>query len=236
MRIYIDFDDVICETGLFFSHFVDELYNVKCPYQNMKYFNLQQSFELTDEQYENMMRLAHGEKYILSYEETDSACSTIGKWIQKGYDVNIVTGRPFYTAKASRTWLEQHGLSDIPIIHVDKYKRDAFYHNASESTDGSIQTKNDIAGKNPDFLNELQKRAILVDEFAKLKFDFAVEDSPAALEHLTLLKDCTVAVFDRPWNKNTSLPSEKFIRCAGWNEIDKLLEKITVKTASPAEI
>ena len=62
-------------------------------------------------------------------------------------------------------------------------------------------------------------------EFYNMDFDFVVEDSPAAFEHVLHFEKCTAAVFDRPWNKAAEFPGENFIRCAGWQEIDELLAK-----------
>ena len=35
-----------------------------------------------------------------------------------------------------------------------------------------------------------------------MHFDLAIEDSPAAFEHVMHFERCKVAVFDRPWKKN----------------------------------
>lgn len=62
--------------------------------------------------------------------------------------------------------------------------------------------------------------------FSRLSFDFAVEDSPAALRHLEKMKGCTVAVFDRPWNSKEPLDGKKFVRCRTWKDVDMLLERL----------
>lgn len=59
MKIYVDFDDCLCETACFFSGLVNEMFSLDCPYEKINYFNLQMSFSLTDEQYEQMMIKAH---------------------------------------------------------------------------------------------------------------------------------------------------------------------------------
>ena len=59
-----------------------------------------------------------------------------------------------------------------------------------------------------------------------MTFDFAVEDSPAAFEHVLHFDNCRVAVFDRPWNRQAELPNDRFVRCKNWQEIDRLFEKI----------
>ena len=56
-------------------------------------------------------------------------------------------------------------------------------------------------------------------------FDFAIEDSPSAFEHVLHFHNCKVAVFDRPWNRQAEFPNDNFVRCKNWNQIDKLFEE-----------
>ncbi|MFR7392932.1 MAG: hypothetical protein ACLUTF_09695 [Anaerostipes hadrus] len=51
MKIYIDFDDVICETAEVFTKIAKELFNIDVPYREVQFFNLQKSFDLSGEQY-----------------------------------------------------------------------------------------------------------------------------------------------------------------------------------------
>ena len=59
MNIYVDFDDCLCETARHFSGLVKEMFNLDIPYEQIHYFNLQKSFDLTDQQYDEMMIKAH---------------------------------------------------------------------------------------------------------------------------------------------------------------------------------
>ena len=77
MNIYVDFDDCLCETAKHFSKLVDELFGLDIPYEKIKYFNLQQSFSLTDEQYDEMMIKGHSPEVLLAYDETPGAIKTI---------------------------------------------------------------------------------------------------------------------------------------------------------------
>ena len=47
MKIYIDFDDVICETAKYFTKIAKELFNIDVPYREVQFFNLQKSFDLS---------------------------------------------------------------------------------------------------------------------------------------------------------------------------------------------
>ena len=51
MNIYIDFDDCLCETGKAFADLAARLFGTRVPYEEMRYFNLQHAFGLTEEQY-----------------------------------------------------------------------------------------------------------------------------------------------------------------------------------------
>lgn len=197
MKIYIDFDDVICETAEYFTKLAKELFDIDVPYKEVQFFNLQKSFDLSDEQYDELMKAGHFPENLLAYKETPGASKIINKWIDEGHEVSIVTGRPFDSYEPSRKWLDNHGLNRVPLFCVDKYGRENFNQGCSYS-----MTLNDLYN---------------------LEFDFAIEDSPAAFEHVLHFENCRVAVFDRPWNKTAELPNERFVRCENWKNIDDLL-------------
>lgn len=195
MKVYIDFDDVICETARFFSKIAKDMFEIDVPYENMKYFNLQKAFDLNDIQYDELLEAGHLSENLLSFEETPGAVSTINKWDNEGHDIKIITGRPFNAYEASRKWLDEHGLERVPLFCVDKYGREKFYSDCTYN--------------------------MTLDKLYEMTFDFAVEDSPSAFEHLLHFDGCTTAIFDRPWNQ-VEILNEKFVRCVDWNTIDRL--------------
>ncbi len=198
MKIYIDFDDVICETAKHFTLLSKELFGIDVPYSQVQFFNLQKTFGLNDEQYEELMKAGHTPECLLSYEETLYASQVINKWIDGGHGIYIITGRPFEAYEPSRKWLDNHGLERCPLFCVDKYSRGTVGQSCSYS--------------------------MTLSGLYSMEFDFAVEDSPAAFEHILHFENCTAAIFDRPWNKLAEFPNERFVRCTGWREIDNLLE------------
>lgn len=198
MNIYVDFDDCLCETGRLFSGLAKELFGIEVPYEEMKYFNLQESFSLTDEQYERMMNEAHGPKRLLSIEETPGASEVINGWIDRGFQVSVITGRPYSAYEASRTWLDQHGMPRVSLYCLNKYGRDSFYQTGEYSLE--------------------------LEDYYKMHFDYAVEDSPAAFRFFSHLPELAVMVFDRPWNQDAELPSESYSRCYDWEMIKKLVQ------------
>lgn len=193
MNIYVDFDDCLCETARYFSGLIIELFGLNIPYEKIKYFDLQKSFSLSDEDYEKMMIYAHQPKVLLSYEETPGAVKTVNEWIDEGHDVKIITGRPVSAYEASRTWLNEHGLERVNLYCLNKYGRDTFLKGSSFSLE--------------------------LEDYYKMHFDYAVEDSPSAFKFFSHLPNLKVMVFDRPWNQDCEFPNANFKRCSDWNII-----------------
>ena len=199
MRFYIDFDDCLCETARHFTGFVKELFGKSIQYEEMKFFDLKRSFMLTEEQYEHMMIEAHKPEVLLAYEETPGASGTVNSWIDSGHEVFVITGRPYSAYEASRTWLDQHGFERVRLYCLNKYGRDNFYK----------------AGE----------YGLEIEDYRKMHFDYAVEDSPAAFRFFEHLPELKVLVYDRPWNQDCVFPREGYYRCSGWNMIRDLVER-----------
>ena len=193
MNIYVDFDDCLCETARHFSGLVYRLFGKVIPYEDIRYFNLKESFSLTEEQYEYMMIEGHKPQTLLAYEETPGAVETVNDWIDKGHDVSVITGRPYSAFEASRAWLDEHGLERVRLFCLNKYGRDSFI-------------------KNSDFSLE-------IEDYYKMHFDYAVEDSPTAFPFFRHLPDLRVLVYDRPWNKDCDFPGDGYTRCFDWETI-----------------
>ena len=197
MRIYVDFDDCLCETGRSFSKLVMEMFNKNIPYDQMNYFELDKSFDLDEEQYEQFMTRAHEPEILLSFDETPGAAKTINEWISCGHEVSIITGRPASVYDPSRIWLDEHGLKNVRLYCLNKYGRDFFI-------------------KNSNYTLELE-------DYYKMKFDYAVEDSPKAFRYFEHLPELQVLVFDRPWNRGCAFPNKNYQRCINWESIRKIV-------------
>lgn len=198
MKIYVDFDDCICETARNFSTLAVEMFDIHVPYEKIKYFELDKSFNLTNEQYDQFMTKGHEPEVLLSYDETPGATDVINEWISYGHEVFIITGRPFSAYEPSRQWLDNHGLKNVRLYCLNKYGRDSFIYSA--------------------FSLELE-------DYYKMKFDFAVEDSPKAFRFFDHLPDLKVLVYDRPWNRDTEFKNDNYIRCLDWNQIQEIVRK-----------
>ncbi len=199
MKFYVDFDDCLCETAKSFTVIAKKLFNRDVPYEKVRFFNLQKSFDLNDEEYEKLMLEGHKPEVLLSYEETSGASETINEWIDAGHEVFIITGRPFSAYDASRQWLDEHDLKRVTLYSLDKYGRDSFIKNS--------------------------KFNLTLDDYYKMKFDYAVEDSPMAFKFFDHLPDLKVMVFDRPWNRNAEFPGDNFTRCVDWAYIREQVRK-----------
>ncbi|MCQ2406821.1 MAG: 2-dehydropantoate 2-reductase [Oscillospiraceae bacterium] len=200
MKIYIDFDDIICETARFFSVLAEKMLGIHVPYEEIEYFDLRKAFGLNEEDYNALMVKGHSDEDLLALEETPGASETINSWIDAGHEVFIMTGRPASVYETSLRWLNEHKLSGIRLICCDKYGRDAFLKNSSFT--------------------------ISLDDFYAMEFDFIIEDSPEAFKHLAAFPGARVAVLDRPWNHSCLLPEERYTRCRNWKEIDTLLRSL----------
>ena len=195
MKFYVDFDDCLCETARAFTDIAVRMFDKTVPYENIRFFNLQDSFKLSDEEYEQFMIEGHRPEVLLSYEETPQASQVLNEWIDQGHEIFIITGRPFSTFEVSRRWLDEHGLSRAGLYFFNKYGRDSFI-------------------KNSDF-------NLTADDYYRMKFDYAIEDSPMAFKFFDHLPGLEVMVYERPWNKGCELPGDNYHRCPDWDFIKK---------------
>ena len=193
VNIYVDFDDCLCETGRAFAGLVRDMFGKDIPYGEMRYFNLQKSFGLTDEQYDQLLIKGHEPEMLLSFAETPGASKVINEWLGRGHHVSVITGRPFSAYETSRQWLDRHGLQDIPLYCLDKYGRENFVKDSSFS--------------------------LKIEDYYRMRFDCAVEDSPLAFRFFDHLPDLRVMVFDRPWNRAAALPEGNYRRCFSWEDV-----------------
>ncbi len=199
MNIYVDFDDCLCETARAFSVLARDLFGKDIPYEEMRYFNLQKTFDLTDEEYELLLIKGHEPDLLMAFDETPGASAVINEWIGTGHNVSIITGRPFNAYGPSRAWLDAHGLQNVRLYCFDKYGRENNLKNS--------------------------KFSLSIEDYRRMHFDYAVEDSPTAFRFFEHLPELKVMVFDRPWNSTCEFPNEKYLRCFNWETIRSAIER-----------
>ena len=197
MDIYVDFDDCLCETAKAFSVMAHEMFGKNVPYENMRYFNLQMAFDLNDEQYDLLLSRGHEPEVLLAYEETPGASEVLNEWIDQGHNVSVITGRPYSSYEPSRTWLDRHTLTRAKLYCFDKYGRENFMKNSEYS--------------------------LKPEDYYKMSFDYAVEDSPSAFRFFDHLSTLKVLVYDRPWNRGHEFPNKNYTRCSDWAAIKDLV-------------
>ncbi len=198
MRIYIDFDDVLCETARHLSDMARELFARHVPYEAISVFNLQEAFSLSDAQIGDLMEQAHGTAFLEGLAPAPGGLEGVRALEARGHTLAIVTGRPASSHEGSLAWLRRHGLSHLDIIYFDKYGR--------------------AAERPPEHAPRTLSRA----EFEKLHFDVAIDDAPTALDLLAQRTDCTVIVYNRPWNRQYPTPPA-MRRSDSWPEIVRLI-------------
>ncbi len=198
MRIYVDFDDVLCETAPALSLLAAALFGRQVPYEAIGAFDLRDAFDLAQEQYRTLMERAHREEFLAALPPSEESVATLAGWLRDGHEVLIVTGRPFATHAASAAWLARHGLAGAALLHVDKYGREPAP--AAPGAPGAITPA----------------------ELGRQRFDLAVEDAPEALRHLEGLAGCWVAIFDRPWNRHLAEQAGRSFRCRDWQAVAAL--------------
>lgn len=196
MPIYIDFDDVLCETARALSAMLKREFGKTVAFEDIFAFDLQKSFDLTAKELEHMMLLGHEPDVLGELDPVDGAIATLQHWAEEGSTITIVTGRPASSYEVSREWLDRHEVPYSGIVFVDKYSRPD-------------------PGASPIPVHSL-------DDLRTMDFCLAIDDSPVMIKFLIEEMRMPMAVLDRPWNSKYPLASEptrRVVRCRTWNEI-----------------
>jgi uncharacterized protein len=193
-RIYVDFDDVLCETALEFTRVLDSEFGKRVAFEDIFSFDLSQSFGLSGDEVHRLMRLTHEPDVLLRMEPVPGALETLSRWAAGGTEVSVVTGRPSYTREASIQWLKAHAVPFAELHFVDKYARES-----------------DAA---------FRREMLTLDQLAGMDFCLAVEDSPRMVRFLAERTRIPVAVLHRPWNASgldlAPEAGQRVFRCHDW--------------------
>jgi uncharacterized protein len=192
-KIYVDLDDVLCETGRELSRLARRLHGRSVDFDEMTSFDLGLAFGLNPDELAAFMTSANAPDLLANLEPMEGAVEVLTEWHRLGYEVHVVTGRPPITARASKQWLERHDIPHSSIIFVDKYGR-------GDSSHGHIP----------------------LGSLSDIGFCFAVEDSPSFVRYLSERLGIFVAMLDRPWNRACSFESKiapGVKRCFNWRDV-----------------
>lgn len=173
--IYVDMDDVLCETARGCLGIIERVFGKRVAYEQLTDFNLGNSCELSSEETAALYHVVHHPDELLKLEPVKGAITVLNQWIAAGFEIAIVTGRPPATYEPSLEWLAREQVPYHSFTVVDKY--------------GRFTTETTIA--------------VSLPALATRQFAFAVEDSPTMATYLAEQMKVPVRLFDRPWNRAT---------------------------------
>jgi len=191
-RIYVDMDDVLCETAVTLCAVAEREFGKVVPYGEVRSFDLQKVFSLDDEEMARFREISHSEETLASYPVTEGAVEGVKALEAAGCAVDIVTGRPASAHRGTEAWLASAGLGGFGVTYVDKYGRAGCF------------------AENPD-----DPPTITMEELRSRRYDVAIDDSPVVLRRLAEWTETRVIVFDRPWNASFPL-APNMTRVASW--------------------
>jgi uncharacterized HAD superfamily protein len=193
-RIYVDLDDVLCETARGFLALLEKEFDRRVDFDQIVSFDLSDSFALDRSELEEFMRRAHRNEVLLDLDPIEGAVGTLEHWIGEGYEVAVVTGRPPSTAAVSDEWLKRHRVPHHELIFLAKYAH------STESGDGP------------------EPRPLA--QLSSTDYCLAVEDSLDMAVYLAETAGISVSLLDRPWNRRSEASGgEAIVRCASWQEL-----------------
>jgi uncharacterized HAD superfamily protein len=172
--IYIDLDDVLCQTARRFLVIVEREFGKKVTYEQLTNFDVGTACGLRSEERELLYRIVHQPDELMQMAPIVEAIAAVTQWADADYEIAIVTGRPPASFDASRAWLARHGVPHHSFTMVDKYAR--------------FETAN--------------TPAIGLQELAGRKYSWAVEDSLPMAQYLASQMAVPVALVDCPWNRS----------------------------------
>lgn len=195
VSIYIDMDDVLCESNQTFLRILEKDFNKKVPYDEITSFDLKQSFGLTDEEYSVFFDRIHDPIEMIQHTALNGARQVLDIWNHNGYKINILTGRPSAAQAVSLQWLAHHQFKYDEFSIVNKYDRD--------SSNGET--------------------TLSLESLSEMTFDLAVEDSGNMAKFLSETMNTPVALLDRPWNRSFTF-NNNVTRCTDWDDIKTKFE------------
>lgn len=196
--IYLDLDDVICNTAVAYLELIDREFGLEIAFDNIFSFDLQKSFGLSDSATRHLFKCGHSPEFILAIDILDGVKEAIENWQARGSQIHIVTGRHTSAYQASLEWLGNHDLGYDSFTMVDKY--------------GWEDTDHDLA--------------VSLDEISSRHYSFGIEDNVTMAEFLSGSMGLPVLLHDRPWNRalkeGATLNGGGITRFYSWDELRNL--------------
>ena len=188
--IYVDMDDVLCQTARRFLAILEREFGKRIAYEQLTNFDIGDACNLQPNERDELYRIVHEAHELLNLEPVADAMQVLRQWSARGYEIAIVTGRPPQSQEVSLEWLARHRVPFETFTMVDKYGRFA--------TDDTV--------------------AITLNELSARRFCWAVEDSLPMAQYLASQMAVPVALIDCPWNRADAEHSG-IARYSAWSEI-----------------
>src|ERR1041384_5626448 len=103
--IYVDMDDVLCETAQALLGIAAREFGKTIPYDQLNTFEVGGAFGLEMREIEELFRMAHHPEEMLAMAPISEAITVLADWARSGHEIAIVTGRPPATYDVSRARL-----------------------------------------------------------------------------------------------------------------------------------
>ncbi len=193
--VYIDFDDVLCESARRLAEICGARYGKPVAFEDIYSFDLNKSFGLDASEQQDLFALFHDEEMLASIPPIPDAIAGMQAWAAAGCRIEIVTGRPPVTHAVSCAWLDAHAVPFHGITFVDKYRR------GHENVDGV--------------------RQCTLEEVPDTTYALAVDDAPEMIAFLAENTDWDLILFDRPWNRSLDVETLRagVRRCCSWPDL-----------------
>ncbi len=172
--IYVDLDDVLCETARRFLVVIEREFGKRVTYEQLTNFDIGTACGLRPQERDSLYRIVHEPDELMQMAPIEAAIDALKLWAKAGYAIAIVTGRPPASYEPSLAWLAQHQVPYESFTMVNKY--------------GRFETDNTVA--------------INLDELASRDYCWAVEDSLPMAQYLASAMKVPVALIDCPWNRS----------------------------------
>src|SRR5262249_20386901 len=92
--IYVDMDDVLCETAQALLAIAAREFGKTIPYDQLNTFEVGEACGLEMREIEELFRLAHHPEEMLAMAPIGEAVDILRRWTAAGQEIAIVTGRP----------------------------------------------------------------------------------------------------------------------------------------------
>ena len=198
-RIYVDLDDVLCETAEAARDIARRRFGRSVDFSHIHSFDLGTSFGLSTVEADGLMGELNDPSVLADLAPRAGAPECLRAWSDAGYAVFVVTGRPPLVQPATKQWLAARRVPYDELLFTDKYGRYRAGDTHPEAT------------------------TVELSELGRMGFVFAVEDSADTTRFLSTELRIPVLLLDRPWNAGYPWADGKVRRCRDWEELAEVV-------------